>query len=190
MKFSRIVITIFSAVLAAAAVSCDDGKTYAELLDTETQSVNRYLADQMVVAEIPADTVFITGPDAPYYRLDEDGMLYMQVIDPGTKDNRAEDDELIYFRFTRYNLNNYADGKLPSGTGNETDMGYLNSSFRYNNYQLQSSIQWGTGVQTPLAYLPVDCEVNLIIKSQYGFSSEIANVIPFLYHLRYYRPKI
>lgn len=190
MKFSRIIIAIFSAVIAAAAVSCDDGKTYAELLDTETQSVNRYLADQMVVAEIPADTVFITGPDAPYYRLDEDGMLYMQVLDPGTKDNRVENDELIYFRFTRYNLNNYADGELPAGTGNETDMGYLNSSFRYNNYQLQSSIQWGSGVQTPLAYLPVDCEVNLVIKSQYGFSSEIANVVPFLYHLRYYRPKI
>lgn len=190
MKFTKVIIAIWAVIIAAAAASCDDGKTYAELLDTENQSVNRFLADQMVVAEIPEDTVFITGPDAPYYRLDEDGMLYMQVINPGTKDNRVKNDELIYFRFTRYNLNNYIDSKLPAGDGNETDMGYLNSSFRYDNFQLQSSYQWGTGIQMPLAYLPVDCEVNIVIKSQYGFVSEIANVIPFLYHIRYYRPQI
>lgn len=170
--------------------SCSDGKSYAELLSNETQFVNSFLADQRVVNGIPADTVFECGTDAPYYRIDEDGNIYMQVLNPGTKGNRAKDDELIYFRFTRYNLAYYADGILPEGSGNDEDMSLANTSFRYNNYTLSSSYQWGSGLQKPLSLLPVDCEVNIVIKSQYGMYDEIASVIPYLYNIRYFRPKI
>ena len=48
----------------------------------------------------------------------------------------------------------------------------------------------GSGIQYPLALLPVDCEVNLVVKSQLGLTSEIAEVVPYMYHIRYYRPKI
>lgn len=63
-------------------------------------------------------------------------------------------------------------------------------SFRYGNYTLSSSTQWGTGIQLPLMYLPVDCVVNIIIKSQYGFTDETADVMPYMFNIRYYRPKI
>lgn len=190
MKFKTSLIVISAVVFGIAAVSCNDGKTYAELLQSENQYVNNYLADQIVIKGIPADTVFITGPDAPYYRIDDDGNLYMQVVSAGTPGNRAESDELIYFRFTRYNLAYYADGELPAGGGNEEDMSYSNTSFRYGNYSLSSSSQWGSGIQVPLSLLPVDCQINLVVKSQYGFSSEIADVTPYLFKLRYYRPQI
>lgn len=175
---------------ASLASSCEDSKSYAELLDDENHYVNMYLANQRVEPKIPADTVFETGPNAPYYRLDEDGNIYMQVLDAGTKDNKVKDDELIYFRFTRFSLYGYKGGVLTGGVGNENDLSFNNTSFRYGNYQLTSSSQWGVGIQYPLSFLPVDCEVNIIIKSQYGLTSEIAEVVPYMYHIRYYRTKI
>lgn len=186
---SNILKAFFLAFAAAVALSsCSDSKSYAELLTEENHAVNNYLADHRVTNTIPTDTTFVfeTGPNAPYYRLDEDGNMYMQVVNPGTPGNYAKADQVIYFRYTRYDLNSYKDGTLPEGTGNEVDMSYLNTWFRYDNFSLQSSYKWGVGVQMPLRYLPIDCEVNIIIKSQYGFYDETAYVLPFLYRIRYY----
>ena len=190
MKILRNIALAAIALAGATLASCDDTKSYAELLTDETHYVNAFLATHHVVGEVPADTVFETGPDAPYYRLDEDGNLYMQVLDAGTPGNKAKSDELIYFRFTRYSLYRYTGGELTGGVGNENDLSFNNTSFRFGNYQLQSSSQWGSGIQYPLALLPVDCEVNLVVKSQLGLTSEIAEVVPYMYHIRYYRPKI
>ena len=189
MKAKFIFVSIVAAFVCFLS-SCNDGKTYAELLESEDHYVNNFLADNIVINSIPADTVFEVGEDAPYYRLDEDGQLYMQVIDAGTPGNMAEEDDLIYFRYTRYNLRYYEDGEFVYGGGNEDDMSSVNSSFRFDNYTLESSSQWGSGVQRPLALLPVDCQVNLVVKSQYGFTSELADVQPYLLKLRYFRPKI
>lgn len=191
------IIIAISAVLALQA--CNDGKTYAELLQSEDQYTNEFLSDQMVIASIPEDSVFEYGPNAPYYRIDEEGQLYMQVIDPGTPVNKVKDDELIYFRYTRCSLvyysyigdfNTFDEWFTYYGGGNEFDMSSSSTSFRYGNTSLSSSTQYGSGIQRPLAFLPVDCQVNLVIKSQYGFSSEMAEVKPYLFRLRYYRPQI
>ena len=190
MKSYNIISAVIAVLTAILMSSCNDGKTYAELLESEDHYVNNFLADNIVINNIPEDSVFICGKDAPYYRLDEEGDLYMQVIDPGTPGNRVKDDELVYFRYTRYSLAYYKDGELLYGAGNEDDMSQYNTSFRYNNYSLQSSSQWGSGIQRPLAFLSVDCQVNIIVKSQYGFTSEIAEVIPYLFQIRYYRPQI
>lgn len=176
----------FGVVMAALAMtSCSDGKSYAQLLNEEDMYTNNFLADQHVELAIPADTVFEVGPNAPYYRLDDDGMLYMQVLEAGTKDNRVEDDEQIYFRYTRYPLALYSNGELPTGEGNNISLSP--AWFRYNNFQIQTSYQWGQGVQMPLRYLPVDCEVNIVIKSQMGITDESANVQPYLWKLTYER---
>lgn len=189
MKHHSLYTLIILAALGAFLSSCNDGKTYAELLTDETHYVNNFLADHRVVNDIPADTVFEYGENAPYYRIDEDGNLYMQVIDPGTPGNKAKNDELLYIRFTRYNLTYYSGGKLPNGEGNDNVLGG-NYYFRYNNYELNSSYSLGSGVQAPLAFLPVDAVVNIVIKSQYGMPSEMSYVVPYLYSIRYFRPKI
>lgn len=183
MKLFRKICLVIAACVAFA--SCDDTVSYAQLLNDEESAVNNFLADQTVCQSIPADTVFETGPDAPYYRLDEDGYLYMQVLDAGTPGNRVVDNEQIYFRYTRYALEAYADGKLPQGEGNNISLQAC--WFRYNNFRIQASYQWGTGIQTPLKYLPVDCEVNLVVKSQEGFIQEQSNVLPYLFRLTYQR---
>ena len=183
-------IALLSLVIALAGIlcSCKDTESYADLLNTETQAVNNFLCDHRVELEIPADTVFECGPDAPYYRMDDDGTVYMQVINPGTKGNRAQDNDLIYFRYTRYLLTEYADGKLPVGSGNNLTL--VACWFRFNNYRIQGSYQWGEGIQLPLRYLPIDCEVNIVIKSRVSIIDEQSDVQPYLYSLTYQKPVI
>lgn len=182
MKKYFIFAILFSAI--ASLCSCSDSVSYAELLADEDMYVNNYLADQIVIDEVPADTVFITGEDAPYYRLDEDGQLYMRVLNAGTKGNMVENNELIYFRYTRWPLAAYA-GSLGAGAGN--NIALSPAWFRYNNFTLNESYSWGYGIQRPLAYLPIDCEVLLVVKSQMGLPDEQTSVQPYLFKLTYQR---
>jgi hypothetical protein len=169
--------------------SCDDSKSYAELLTDEAHAINSFLANQNVILDLPKDDDFVTGPDAPYYRLDEEGNVYMQIVNAGDKNMMAKDDELIYFRFTRYNLYNYdaAKNELLDGWGNSDDLSMGSSSFRFGNYTLSSSSQWGSGIQMPLNYVGMESEVNIVIRSQYGLSSEISQVMPYVYNMRYFK---
>ncbi|MBD5229940.1 MAG: DUF4827 domain-containing protein [Bacteroidales bacterium] len=188
MKLSRLCLIAAAGVASAMAFSsCDDGKSYADLLTEETHAVNYFLANHRVVNEIPADTVFEYGENAPYYRIDEDSNLYMQVINPGTPDNKVSYDELIYFRYTRYNLKYYYETGDLVGSGNSNNLNIQATSFRYGNTSLSSASEFGMGIQMPLKYLGVDCEVNLVVKSQMGPTSDMANVVPFLFNLRYFR---
>lgn len=86
--------------LAVFLQSCESGRSYAELLEDENKSVNRFLVNQIVENAIPADTVFEVGPDAPYYQLDGEQNIYMQVLSLGD-DGKPEDDDVVYFRFLR-----------------------------------------------------------------------------------------
>jgi lipoprotein len=190
---SKFLAAVVLASLAAISFqACDKGKSYAELLNDENMAVNRFLSENKVVTSIPADSVFEVGPDAPYYQLDEDGNVYMQVLDPGSGE-KVEESQLVYFRFTRYNLSYYAIGSnvldLPS-EGNNDNMTEAPTSFRYQDYNVPSSSQWGTGIQMPLTFLPLNCDVNLIIKSQFGWTNEISYVQPYLYRVRYYKSMI
>ena len=112
--------------------------------------------------------------------------MYMQVLTPGTPGNYAKAGQVIYFRFTRYNLFYYKNGTLPSGEGNEIDMEYLNANFKFQDFTSNNSYQYGAGVQMPLHYLPIDAEVNIIIKSTYGCYQEQSYVQPYLYRMRYF----
>ncbi len=191
MKIKTLILAI-GALIAAAMTSCNDSRSYAEMLSDENKAVNNFLVDHLVIGYEKRDSTFNFeyGPNAPYYQLDEEAQIFMQVINPGTKGYRAKNDQLIYMRFQRYNMLKYADGEFAEGDGNNIDLSMGNASFIFRNMQNQSSYQWGEGVQTPLIYLPLDCEVNLIIKSQMGRSDEISNVLPFLYTIRYFKSQI
>lgn len=176
--------------MAGMMSSCSDNKSYADLLTEESYAVNQFLVNQNVILDIPEDSVFEEGADAPYYRLDEDGNVYMQVINSGNKNMMAGEDELIYFRFERNSLQNYDPVTKTFSVeswGNSEDLSLGSASFRFGNYTLSSSSQWGTGLQLPLSFVGMESEVNLIIKSQSGMTSEIAQVIPFLYNVRYFK---
>ena len=44
---------------ATALTSCNDDRSYAEMLTKETRATNIFLADQRVINEIPTDTNFV-----------------------------------------------------------------------------------------------------------------------------------
>lgn len=188
--FSKIAFFAIAVIAVVSMQSCEKTRSYSELLNDENMAVNRFLADQWVIATIPADSVFEVGPEAPYYQLDEDGNIYMQVLDAGSGEKVEEEDQ-VYFRFTRYNLSNYkGDLNALYKEGNQEDLTQSPTSFRYGNYTLPSSSQWGSGIQLPLAFLPLNSHVNLVIKSQFGWTKEVSYVIPYLYNIRYYPSQI
>ena len=172
--------------------ACNNDESYADRLNDERNAVNAYLANHRIVMSVPEDTVFEVGENAPFYRIDTDGNVYMQVLKAGDRINdRAKKSEPIYFRYSRYNLATwYADGVWKPTDGNENTMDAASCSFNFSDYTLPSSSQWGYGLQYPLLFLGVECEVNLVIKSQYGLTNEISYVTPFFFHVRYYHSQI
>ena len=168
--------------------SCDDTKSYAELLEEENDAVEKYLSSFTVIDEVPADNNFQVGESAPYYKLDEDGYVYMQVLDKGDA-GMAAYNEVIYFRYSRLNLLTWSDGGDQTPTGNDSSLASP-YSFNFQNTVLSFTTQFGTGIQQPLYYLEKNCRVNLIVKSKVGPSSEISSVTPYLYEIRYFPSNI
>lgn len=202
MNFKKIIgksMSLICGVLLTAGISsCSESQSYSELLTEEEHAVNWYLASQKVLNEIPADSIsFLMGEDAPFYKLDEDGYVYMQVISKGNMDDRAKAGDLVYFRFNRINIKDMYLGTDPEWMGNSTNVSTSfdpgdysnNTSFVYENQYLTSTTQWGTGIQMPLKFFGYDCEVNLVLRSYYGFTDDQTSCWPYLINLRYFKPE-
>lgn len=189
LKLKMLLLSLVAVTIGAT--SCSNNKSYAEQLADERVAVNLFLAGQRVVNDIPADTIFETGSNAPYYRIDEDGNVYMQVLSNTGLDARPKTDDVVYFRYMRYNVitwcvNNGDAAKV----GNMDDMKNPSTYFLYDNYLVETSVQYGQGIQMPLQFVGVGSEVNLIIKSQKGLTDEVADVNPYHWHVRYYKSKM
>lgn len=159
--------------------------TLEDLKKTEQRAMKKYLSKFDVVDVLPAINDIQVGSVAPFYKLNPEGTVYMQVVKMGTEP-AATIGETIYFRFLRYNLLSYLEnGVLPNGQGNLNSVTQDVTSFVLGSDK-PSSTQWGTAIQMPMLLgLLVDSEVNLVVASEAGFTSEISNVIPFLYNIRY-----
>lgn len=184
-----VITTLIMICLGAVVTGCSDDTSYTDLLNKESKNVNTFLSDHRVIAEIPADTVFECGEDAPYYMLDDEGNVFMQVIDPGFGP-KVVDNQIVYFRYMRYNLSGYVSGEEMEPDAGNDNAGYATVSLRYNNFTLPSSSSWGYGLQMPLRYLPLNSVVNIVIKAEFGMVDEQSYVQPFLYSVRYFPGKI
>lgn len=188
---NKLFLSIIALVgMLLAATSCSDRKSYAELLNDENKSVNAFLAQHRVVNRVPADSVFEVGPDAPYYRIDDEGNVYMQVIDNPDPDDRAEAKDRVYFRYIRYDLSTYVVGGNNIGSGNANNMSVPATYFIFDDYYTQQSYQYGEGIQLPMKFLGYNCKVNLVVKSQAGPETDMSYVTPFLYEISYYKPAL
>lgn len=162
--------------------SCNEGKSYADLLDEENKAVNWYLAQNKVVPFVPEDSVFEIGPDAPFYRMNNEGSIYMRVINPGDMNNRPVKGQTVYFRFMRVDIKALSEGQeYTEGNSENMDSSLGGLSLVYGNTFLPSTTEWGSGIQEPLNYLGYNCEVDLIVKSTEGRSGDISQCLPYLY---------
>lgn len=176
---------------AMALTSCDKTESYSDLLRDEERAVNWYLAQQSVETEVPEDSIFITGKKAPFYRMDSDGTVYMQVVDAGDPADRPKTGDRVYFRFMRQNLKYLYEGVSAPIQGN---MDNFNSelgptSFILGNRTLPSITQFGTGLQLPMTYLGYSSEVNLVVKSYSGFPEDQSQCTPYVINVKYYKPE-
>lgn len=61
----------------------------------------------------------------PYYRLDDDGNVYMQVLDAGIQDDRFEKGNDVNIRFLRVDLKALMNGENPDPVGNTNPADYI-----------------------------------------------------------------
>lgn len=177
--------------------SCDKTESYSDLLRDEEKAVNWFLAQHRVEVEAPADAAgFEIGENAPFYRMDKDGTVYMQVLNVGDLNDRPEEGDKVFFRFQRRNIKNMWMGTDAPSNGNMDNLNTnIGSTYLfYGNTVYPNSTQFGTGIQVPLDYLGYYSEVNLVVKSYSGFtgqtfSAEQTSCIPFLINVKYYRPE-
>ncbi len=192
-KLARILFVFLTGITLLS--SCNNGKSYADLLKEEDNAVKAFLADKIVINEIPADSVFVTLQDVPdndtlavpYYRLDSDGNVYMQVLDAGDMNNRFEKGNDVNIRFVRYDLKALMNGENPEPVGNTNPADYI--TIRFGETTLPSTTQYGTGLQYPMYFLGDECKVNLLVRAKLGFTSETATVMPYLYRIQYNKSK-
>lgn len=189
-KFSFMVVLLMALFVA----SCNKTESYSDLLKKEQKASNWFLAQYKVCNEIPADSVFLTGPDAPYYKMDDDGYVYMQVLkaNPIKQRDIPTSGDQVYFTFTRWNVesmytNNTLNVASESGNQDNFAVSVPETYFIFGNYSVNSSSYYGSGIQLPVSYLGYNSEVNILLKSYYGFSSESTTCVPFKVNVRYFK---
>lgn len=185
----RQIISILSLLALLMAVSsCSDSKSYADLLNEENQVVNAFLAQHRVVETWPGVDNCEVGEDAPFYCVDDEGNVYMQVIRKGDG-TFPEEGEHVSFTYLSYDLNYYVVGSDSNvGSGNLNSPGSSAATyFIFDDYTLEQSSQYGTGIQIPVKLLGFGSKANVVIKSQAGPSAYMSYVIPFLYDIAYYK---
>ncbi len=161
--------------------------TLEDLKKTEQRAMKKFLSKFDVIDNLPAINDIQVGSVAPFYKLNPEGTVYMQVVKKGAG-STATAGEQIYFRYMRYNLLSYLEnGVLPIGQGNLNSVSQDVTFFTLGSDN-PNTTQWGMAIQMPMMLgLPVDSEVNLVVASEAGFVSEISAVTPFLYNIRYFK---
>lgn len=185
-RSGKIDFTVFKgkAQNAGSITITQNPSTSEDLRNCENRAINKYISQFRVIDAVPDIKDIQTGSDAPYYKLDVDGKVYMQVLQKGNG-SVPEYGDKIYFRFDRYNLIYFLEnGYLGDPFGNISDISSSATSFILND----EDSQWGSAIQMPLLLgLPLGSEVNLVVASDLGFTNEIANITPFLYKVMYLR---
>lgn len=187
MKFS--IITICLTLALTILASCNKSESYSDMLKSEGKAVNWYLSNHRVCNAIPADGNFEIGANAPFYKLDEEGHIYMQVLERGSETDKVAKGDKVYFLYSRQNIRNLwelgaamTDSNMQTGTLSE----YY---FFLGDTSSKNGAFFGKGIQMPLDYLPYHSEVNLVLKSFVGFSRDQSECIPYVVNVKYLAPE-
>ncbi len=189
MKIKNIIIATGALLLLIFATGCEKTKSYSELLQDEERACNWYLAQNEIEVNVPKDSVFKVGKDAPFYKMDGNGNIYMRVIKDGDRSKMPKQGDRVYFSYLRQNIEWLMQGRIDKDywDGNADNMAVGSLSFILGETTLTSSTRYGTGIQLPVTYLGYYSEVELVVKSLEGFvGSDQTNCVPYVYKLRYF----
>ncbi len=183
---SSVVMTI--AVIAGLS-SCSKSESYSDMLRNEEKAVNWYLSNHRVCNDIPANNDFEVGPQAPYYRMDDEGYVYMQVISKGIEGDKVKEGEKVYFLYSRKNIKTLWELGAADSDSNEQNGTLSDYYFLYGNTSNTTGALFGKGIQLPLEYLNYHSEVNLVLKSYMGFSVDQSECLPYALNVKYLKPE-
>lgn len=193
------IVGLFSFLLFTAIgfSSCDDSKTYAEMMEEERELIKKFMADSSFysVDVLPEDTVFAPKE----FMLFSDG-LYMNIQDLGSGQH-FEDGMEVTVRFTEYRLHD----QVIISNMKSTSQGTSPDVFRYqvsgstesgifiseddSESSLMASIYSSTAVPSgwlvPLKYLKDGGKVRLIVPHKLGQSDALYYVYPCYYEIQY-----
>ena len=189
-KISHIAMSLSALLFTLGLGSCQEYESYNDLLQKEEKAVNWYLAGEEIELDIPENDNFEVGENAPFYRMKDDGSVYMKVLKKGTQP-KPEKGDAVYFRYSFKNIEDMWSGLNPAWSGNSID---LNGSigaryFIFEEMQYKDTYEYGYGIQLPMKYLGLDSEVMLVVKSTQGFYGNQAKCVPVLYRVRYFAPQ-
>lgn len=151
-------------ILSLTSCGSDDEPS---VISKNDDAFNYFLNQQKVVKTLPANLE--TGATAPYYQIDDNGYIFMQVL--SNEGSMAYQNQKIGFEHKSYSLLTYYETKqwpAPTSQSNRD-----NTPFLYDQQKLNL-------IQLALQYVGVNSEVNLAIRqtSDKGES-------PYLLYIRY-----
>lgn len=208
MKKTALFLTILFAAISILQ-SCDDGKTYAELLEEQKESINNFIREKKIKV-ISRDQFLAqdstTNVEENEYVLFADNGLYMQIEYKG-EGRKIENREKVLVRFVEYSLhysdttltNIYDAGSLDEFTYTKSESGsQISATFGSDDGRagyLSMTYNYGTSVPSgwliPLEYINLTrnaaktAKVNVIVPAKLGQATAIQNVHAYHYELNY-----
>ena len=199
-------LTLFFLSLLAFGLSfqaCDDGKTYAEMLDEEKDGINDFIKKNDF--KIISQSEFY-AQDSTTKSKEKDGVdefvqlasgVYMQIVDKGSENaaDTVKNNDEVLVRFMEYSI-----------LDKDTTLSNLNAvetvdAFRYavtpssiagtflQGYMMTyySSPTVPAGWLVPLTYVRDMAHVKLIVPSKMGHQTAMQYVYPYFYDIRKYQ---
>lgn len=185
--------------LSAGFQSCDNTKTYAEMLEEEKDGINDFIRKNNI--KVISQSEFyaqdsVTNLDNNEYVQLASG-VYMQIVDRGStqKADTVKNNDEVLVRFMEYSILD-KDTTLSNLDATETV-----DAFRYSvtsssiaglflqGYMLTyySSAAVPAGWLVPLTYVRDMAHVKLIVPSKMGHQSAMQYVYPYFYDIRKYQ---
>lgn len=184
------VLGVFGIIAAILLISsCNKSESYSDMLKNEEKAVNWYLSNHRVCNDIPADGNFETGSSAPYYKMDDEGFVYMQVMEKGREDQKVQPGDKVYFMYSRQNIRNLWELGAAEYDSNEQSGTLSEYFFNFGDTSSTNGAFFGKGIQLPLNYLGYHSEVNLVLKSNMGFSVDQSECVPYILNVKYLKPE-
>lgn len=202
----KLTLLLFSLVLIGLAFqSCDDSKTYAEMLEDEKNAIDDYISTHDIKV-ISLDELLSrkdTMTQENEYVLFKENGVYMNIVSRGELDDKGyakkpKNNDQILARFIEYDLvekdttgtsnwfsadavdvfNYIKNGTASYGQFTEGSM----ANFLYTSF---GSVAVPAGWLLPLNYIGHKAHVKLLIPSKMGNDYAQRNVYPYFYEIYY-----
>ncbi|KAA6351474.1 hypothetical protein EZS27_000553 [termite gut metagenome] len=204
----RFPILFLTVLLCGGALfqACEDTETYAELLETERNAIDKFVKENNIKTisqeEFEKDT--ITNVEENEYVAFSNG-VYLQIVDRGNGEKPKDRNEIL-IRFIEYDiflgdttqasnvlnpyyesLNLYPDAFYYTVTSSSSYGQFVigeRAGIGFNMYNTYESTAVPSGWIIPLSYIKSGAHVKLIVPSKLGHFTAQQYVYPYFYDIR------